>query len=123
MSPATWSAWFAPRCKLTKATVIQAARRAWRAAAPSSPLDRCSPTLTTLLLLLGAVARLSEQMKVWQAALLVAGGTAVLAALVIGIGVAALRGHTRPIIRHLTGDRYDKRCRTEPAGGRRTSAT
>jgi hypothetical protein len=50
-------------------------------------------TLAVMLLLLGAVARLSESMQVWQATLLVAGGTALLSVLVIGIGVSALRGH------------------------------
>jgi hypothetical protein len=47
--------------------------------------------VAVMLLLLGAVARLSETMTVWQAALLVAGGTAVIAALGIGIGISALR--------------------------------
>ena len=78
--------------KLTKATVLQAARDMARGTALVA-VGSMLATLTTLLLLLGAVARLSEQMKVWQAALLVAGGTAVISALVIGIGVAALRGY------------------------------
>ena len=50
-------------------------------------------TLAVLILLLGAVARLAETMKVWQASLLVAGGTAILAAIIIGVGVGALREH------------------------------
>lgn len=78
--------------KLTKATVLQAARDMARGIAFVA-IGSILATLTTFLLLLGAVARLSEQMKVWQAMLVVAGGTALVSALVFGIGVAALRGY------------------------------
>ena len=79
--------------KLTEEKALHAAKGLARGAALVA-VGSMLATLTTLLLLLGAVARLSEQMKVWQAALLVAGGTAVISALVIGTGVAALRGYT-----------------------------
>jgi hypothetical protein len=78
--------------RLTKATVLEGIRGMARGTALVVTGVLLS-TLTVMLLLLGAVARLSEVMKVWQAALLVAGGTAVVSALVIGIGVTALRGH------------------------------
>ena len=79
--------------RLTKATVIQGVKGMARGTALVA-VGTLLATLTTMLLLLGAVARLSEQMKVWQAALLVAGGTAVVAALVIAFGVSALRGYS-----------------------------
>ncbi len=76
--------------KLVKATVSQTARGVARGSALVT-IGAILAALTTLLLLLGLVARLAEQMKVWQAALLVAGGTAVIAALTIAIGVASIR--------------------------------
>lgn len=78
--------------RLTKATVLQAARGMVRGGAMVAS-GALLAMLAVMLLLLGAVARLSETMKVWQAALIVAGGTALVSALVIGMGVAALRGH------------------------------
>lgn len=76
--------------RLTKATVIQAARGMARGSALVAG-GTILAALAVLFLLLGAVARLSESMKVWQAALVVGGGTTLLAAVVIGVGVAALR--------------------------------
>ena len=78
--------------RLTKATVLEGIRGMTRGTALVAA-GALLATLSVMLLLLGAVARLSETMKVWQATLLVAGGTAIISALVIGIGVSALRGH------------------------------
>ena len=47
--------------------------------------------LTVGLLLLSAVARLSEIMKPWQAALLVGAGMGVLAMIVIAVGLSSFR--------------------------------
>jgi hypothetical protein len=77
--------------RLTKATVLQGIKGMARGTALVAG-GALLANVAVMLLLLGAVARLSETMKVWQAALLVAGGTAVLSALVIGIGISALRG-------------------------------
>ena len=79
--------------RLTKATVLHAIIGMARGTALIVG-GALLATLSVMLLLLGAVARLSETMKMWQASLLVAGGTAVISALVIGIGVNALRGHS-----------------------------
>jgi hypothetical protein len=78
--------------RLTKATVLEGIRGMARGTALVAG-GALLATLSVMLLRLGAVARLSETMKLWQATLLVAGGTAVVAALVIASGVAALRGH------------------------------
>jgi hypothetical protein len=51
-------------------------------------------TLSLLLLLLGAVAKLSEWMAMWQATLVVAGGAALAAAIAISVGMRALGSRT-----------------------------
>ena len=79
--------------RLTKATVLQAARSMARGSALVAS-GAMLALLAVMFLLLGIAARLAESMKPWQAALVVAGGTTLLAALVIGVGVAALRHPT-----------------------------
>jgi hypothetical protein len=76
--------------RLTKATVLQAARGMVRGGVMVAS-GAMLAMLAVMFLLLGATARLAETMKAWQAALIVAGGTTLVAALVIGAGVAALR--------------------------------
>lgn len=53
--------------------------------------------LTTGLFMWGAVTRLSEAMKPWQAMVLVAAGTGLLAAVVLLVGVKALREPATPL--------------------------
>lgn len=77
--------------RLTKATVLQGLKGMAHGTALMAS-GTLLATLAVMLLLLGVVARLSEIMKMWQATLLVAAGTAVISALVIGVGVSALRG-------------------------------
>ncbi len=84
--------------RLTKATLLEGAKgmaRGTTLVASGALLG----TLAVMFLLLAAVSRLSETMKAWQAALLVAGGTTIISALVISAGVSALRrnaGHFDP---------------------------
>jgi hypothetical protein len=83
--------------RLTKATVIQAARGMARGSALVAGGVMLS-ALAVMFLLLSVAARLAETMKVWQATLVVAGGTALVAAVVVGVGVAALR---HPVEEHV----------------------
>jgi hypothetical protein len=84
--------------RLTKATLLEGVKgmaRGTTLVASGALLG----TLAVMFLLLAAVSRLSETMKAWQAALLVAGGTAIISALVISAGLGALRrnaGHFDP---------------------------
>ncbi len=84
--------------RLTKATLLEGVQGMVRGTSMVAG-GALLGTLAVMFVLVAAVSRLSETMKVWQAALVVAGGTAVISALVIGAGVSALRrnaGHFDP---------------------------